>query len=173
MVLGLQRARRRIPSDPDAAIAQLDTLTRQTQEAIAEVRRLVEGLRPAALDELGLVAALTQRAESFGDITVTGPEPSPDLPAAVEVAAYRIGVAAMTNISRHARAGHATVRISVGGDLQLEITDNGEGLPDAFRAGVGISSMRERAAELGGHCTVEPALPRGTRVRATIPLEIR
>jgi signal transduction histidine kinase len=173
VVLGLQRARRRIPSDPDAAIAQLDTLTRQTQEAIAEVRRLVEGLRPAALDELGLVAALTQRAESFGDITVTGPEPSPDLPAAVEVAAYRIGVEAMTNISRHARAGHATVRISVGGDLQLEITDNGEGLPDAFRAGVGISSMRERAAELGGHCTVEPALPRGTRVRATIPLEIR
>ncbi len=173
VVLGLHRAQRQIPSDPGAAVAQLDTLSQQTQEAIAEVRRLVDGLRPAALDELGLVAALTQRAESFGGITVTGPDPVPDLPAAVEVAVYRIAVEAMTNISRHARAGHATVRISVGGDLELEITDDGEGLPDAFRSGVGISSMRERAAELGGRCTVEPASPRGTRVRATIPLETR
>ena len=173
VVLGLQRARRKIPSDPDAATAQLDTLTRQTQEAIAEVRRLVEGLRPAALDELGLVAALTQRAESFGDIEVTGPDPAPELPAAVEAAAYRIAVEAMTNISRHAHARRATVRISVDGDLQLDITDDGKGLPGAFRAGVGISSMRERAAELGGHCTVEPASPCGTQVRASIPLEIR
>jgi two-component system NarL family sensor kinase len=59
------------------------------------------------------------------------------------------------------------------GALQLEIADNGDGLPDAFRAGVGISSMRERAAELGGHCSVEALVPHGTRVRATIPLEIR
>jgi two-component system, NarL family, sensor kinase len=173
VVLGLQRARRQIPSDPDAATAQLDTLTAQTQEAIAEVRRLVEGLRPAALDEVGLVAALTERAESFGGITVTGPDPAPELPAAVEAAAYRIAVEAMTNVSRHARAGHATVRITVDADLRLEITDDGEGLPAAFRAGVGISSMRERAAELGGHCTVEPAAPRGTRVHAAIPLEAR
>ena len=173
VVLGLQRARRKIPSDPDAATAQLDTLTRQTQEAIAEVRRLVEGLRPAALDELGLVAALTQRAESFGDIEVTGPDPAPELPAAVEVAAYRIAVEAMTNITRHAHARRATVRISVDGDLHLDITDDGKGLPGGFRAGVGISSMRERAAELGGHCTVEPASPCGTQVRASIPLEIR
>jgi signal transduction histidine kinase len=173
MVLGLQRARRQIPADPDGAATQLDTLTGQTQEAIAEVRRLVEGLRPAALDEVGLVAALTQRAESFGGITVAGPHPAPELPAAAEVAAYRIAVEAMTNISRHARARRATVQIAVDGDLRLEITDDGDGLPGAFRAGVGISSMRERAAELGGHCSVEPASPRGTRVRATIPLEPR
>jgi two-component system NarL family sensor kinase len=173
MVLGLARARRQVPFDPDAAAAQLDTLTRQTQDAIAEVRRLVEGLRPAALDEVGLVAALAQRAESFGGITVTGPDPPPELPAAAEVAAYRIAVEAMTNITRHARAGAATVQIAVDGHLQLEITDDGRGLPEAFRAGVGISSMRERAAELGGHCTVEPVSPRGTRVRATIPLESR
>jgi two-component system, NarL family, sensor kinase len=174
VVLGLQRARRKIPSDPDTAIAQLDTLTQQTQEAIAEVRRLVEGLRPAALDELGLVTALKQRAESFGSISVSGPDPALELPAAVESAAYRIAVEAMTNVTRHARAEHAAVAISVdGGGLQLEITDNGAGLPEAFQAGVGISSMRERAAELGGCCTVEPAFPRGTRVRATIPLEVR
>src|ERR1700761_9123958 len=174
VVLGLQRARRKIPSDPGTAIAQLDLLTGQTQEAIAEVRRLVDGLRPAALDELGLVAALQQRAESFGGIAVTGPDPAPELPAAVEAAAYRIAVEAMTNISRHASARHATVAVAVdGGRLRLEITDNGTGLPGAFRAGVGISSMRERAAELGGHCTVGPASPCGTRVAAVIPLETR
>ena len=173
VALGLHRARRQVPSDPVAAVAQLDALTGQLQDAIAEVRRLVEGLRPAALDELGLVAALTERAETFGAIAVSGPVPAPELPAAVEVAAYRIAVEAMTNISRHANAVAATVKISVDGALRLEITDDGDGLPDAFRAGVGISSMRERAAELGGHCTVESQLPRGTRVRATIPLEIQ
>ena len=173
VVLGLQRARRQIPADPGAAVTQLDTLTGQTQEAIAEVRRLVEGLRPGALDELGLIAALKQRATTFGGIEVTGPDAAPGLPAAVEVAAYRIAVEAMTNITRHARARHGYVRISLDDGLRLEITDDGEGLPDGFRAGVGISSMRERAAELGGHCTVEAALPRGTCVRARIPLEAR
>jgi two-component system NarL family sensor kinase len=173
VVLGLQRARRKIGSDPAVAAAQLDTLTRQMQEAIAEVRRLVEGLRPAALDELGLVGAITERAETFGAIDVSGPVTPLDLPAAVEVAAYRIAVEAMTNISRHASAARGTVQITVDDTLQLEIADDGDGLPDAFRAGVGISSMRERAAELGGHCSVEALVPHGTRIRATIPLEIR
>ena len=173
VALGVHRARRQVPSDPAAAVAQLDALTGQMQDAIAEVRRLVEGLRPAALDELGLVAALTEQAETFGAIAVSGPVSAPELPAAVEAAAYRIAVEAMTNIARHANAAAATVKISVDGALRLEITDDGDGLPDAFRAGVGISSMRERAAELGGHCTVESQLPRGTRVRATIPLEIQ
>jgi signal transduction histidine kinase len=130
-------------------------------------------LRPAALDELGLIGALTERAAALGAISVTGPALPPALPAAVEVAAYRIAVEAMTNISRHARAGSAAVQISMDGALNLEITDDGDGLPDRFRAGVGIWSMRERAAELGGSCTIEPAGLRGTRVRATIPLDTR
>jgi signal transduction histidine kinase len=81
VALGVHRARRQVPSDPAAAVAQLDALTGQMQDAIAEVRRLVEGLRPAALDELGLVAALTERAETFGAIAVSGPMPAPELPA--------------------------------------------------------------------------------------------
>jgi two-component system, NarL family, sensor kinase len=176
VVLGLQRARRQIPTDPAAATAQLDTLTRLTQEAIAEVRRLVEGLRPPVLDELGLIAALTERAEAFGAITVRGPATAATLPAAVEVAAYLIAVEAMANISRHANAQAATVLIRLDDALHLDIADDGEGLPSGFRAGVGISSMRERAAELGGHChiePIEPIEPRGTRVRATIPLMLR
>jgi two-component system NarL family sensor kinase len=93
IVLGLQRARHQLATDPDAAAAQLDALTAQTQQAIAEVRRLVYDLRPPALDELGLVGALTEQAQALGGITVEGPMLGQHLPAAVEVAAYRIALA--------------------------------------------------------------------------------
>jgi two-component system NarL family sensor kinase len=171
VVLGLQRARRQIGSDSTAAASQLDALTAQTQQAIAEVRRLVYNLRPPALDELGLLGALQEQASTLGAITVDGPTPPPALPAAVEVAAYRIALEAMTNVSRHANAHEAKVRVSIDGALHIEITDDGSGLPKAYRAGVGITSMRERATELGGCCTIEPANPHGTVVRATLPLE--
>jgi signal transduction histidine kinase len=170
VVLGLQRARHQLSGDPGAAAAQLDALTAQTQQAIAEVRRLVYNLRPPALDELGLVGALTEQAQTLGGITVEGPARPQHLPAAVEVAAYRIALEAMTNTVRHAHASHGLVRVSIDGALHLEITDDGTGLPDGYRAGVGISSMRERAAELGGRCVVSSS-PAGTLVRATIPLE--
>jgi two-component system, NarL family, sensor kinase len=171
LVLGLQRARTRLATDPAAATRQLDELTDQTQQAVAEVRRLVYGLRPPALDELGLVGALHEHARVLGGITVDGPDEAPPLPAAVEVAAYRIALEAMTNSARHARAATCTVRVDIDGALRLEIADDGTGLPEEYRAGVGISSMRERAAELGGTCTIERRTPTGTLVRATIPLE--
>jgi two-component system, NarL family, sensor kinase len=171
VVLGLQRARRHVDVDPANARKQLDELTVQTQQAIAEVRRLVYDLRPPALDELGLVGALTEQARALGPITVLGPDRPMQLPAAVEVAAYRIALEAMTNTARHAAATEATVRVSLDGALNLEISDNGIGLPVAYRAGVGIRSMRERAAELGGHVSIEPGTTTGTLIRATIPLE--
>jgi two-component system, NarL family, sensor kinase len=171
VVLGLQRARRYVDADPANARKQLDELTVQTQQAIAEVRRLVYNLRPPALDELGLVGALTEQARALGPITVLGPDLPMQLPAAVEVAAYRIALEAMTNTARHAAATEATVRVSLDGALNLEISDNGTGLPVAYRAGVGIRSMRERAAELGGHVSIEPRTTTGTLIRATIPLE--
>jgi len=170
VVLGLQRARHQLTDDPAAAATQLDALTAQTQQAIAEVRRLVYNLRPPALDELGLVGALTEQAQTLGGITVEGPARPQHLPAAVEVAAYRIALEAMTNTARHAHASHGLVRVSIDGALHLEITDDGAGLPDGYRAGVGINSMRDRAAELGGRCVVSSS-PAGTQVRATIPLE--
>jgi two-component system, NarL family, sensor kinase len=171
VVLGLQRARRHVDVDPASARKQLDELTVQTQQAIAEVRRLVYDLRPPALDELGLVGALTEQARTLGPISVLGPDRPLRLPAAVEVAAYRIALEAMTNTARHAAATEATVRVSLDGALNLEISDNGTGLPVAYRAGVGIRSMRERAAELGGHVSIEPGTTTGTLIRATIPLE--
>jgi two-component system, NarL family, sensor kinase len=172
VVLGLHRARRQLETDPRSAAQQIEVLTAQTQEAINDVRRLVYDLRPPALDELGLVEALAEQARRLGPITVTGPHPLPALPAAAEVAAYRIAVEAMTNVVLHAGAAPfpAAVQISIDGCLQLEVRDSGAGLPPDYRAGVGILSMRERAAELGGVCTIEAVDPHGTVLRASIPL---
>jgi two-component system, NarL family, sensor kinase len=102
---------------------------------------------------------------------VTVPLPLPPLPAAVEVAAYRIAVEAMTNASRHAPGAAIEVSLSVNGCLELQVADAGTGLPPGFRAGVGLRSMRERAAELGGECVLNPRDPHGTVVQASLPLE--
>jgi two-component system, NarL family, sensor kinase len=173
VVLGLHRVRSRLTAAASGSdqIEALDTLADQTQAAVADVRRLVYGLRPPALDELGLVGALTEQARSLGAIEVEGPSSALDLPAAVEVAAYRIALEAMTNSVRHAHAGLTVVRIAAtDGSLNVEIRDDGVGLPGGYRAGVGITSMRERATELGGTCHIGPWEPRGTVVRATMPL---
>lgn len=170
IVLGLQLARRRLDGDADSVAERLDALTAQTQAAVAEVRRLVYGLRPPALDELGLLGALDEQARTLGPITVRGPARQLTLGAAVEAAAYRIALEAMTNVHRHARATACTVRVDVDSALQLEIEDDGVGLPASYRAGVGITSMRERATELGGTCTIDRRVPSGTRVRISIPL---
>ena len=128
---------------------------------------MIDALRPPDLDERGLAGAIRRLAiecETHGDLD--------RLPAAVEVAAYRITLEAMTNVARHAGAQRARVRIDIGDAVDIEVTDDGAGLPAALRPGVGISSMRERALELGGICTIERAAPRGTVVRASIPLEL-
>ncbi|HZY64480.1 MAG TPA: ATP-binding protein [Rubrobacteraceae bacterium] len=104
-------------------------------------------------------------------ITVEAPAGMPPLPAAVEVAAYRIAQEAVTNVVRHARADSCLVRLSPEKDaLELEVSDDGVGLPEDRRSGVGLHSMRERAGELGGACKIEPMPSGGTRVLARLPL---
>jgi signal transduction histidine kinase len=130
---------------------------------------------PPALDELGLVGALREQAERLGAslhprVKIEAPDGLTGLPAAVEVAAYRISLEAMTNAARHANADTCVVRIAVNGNLDLEVTDDGCGLGEGYRAGVGVTSMRERAEELGGTCDVERLDGRGTRVHARLPL---
>lgn len=113
-------------------------------------------LGPPALDDLGLLSALRQLAERYGSegeqlrIVVEAPEDLPPLPAAVEVAVYRIAQEALTNVVRHARAKSCIVRLTVAEDVSLEVTDDGIGIPAERSAGVGLSSMRERAAETDG-----------------------
>jgi signal transduction histidine kinase len=170
-LLKLEAARRRRPDEVEAT---LDELATETRRAIDDVRRLAYDLRPPILDQLGLVGALRQEAErlSAGDltVTVTAPDPMPELEAAVEVAAYRIGSEALANVVRHAQARRATLELRCSnGAICLEVADDGRGIGAEASAGVGLSSMRERAEELGGELTLARAGTGGLSVTACIP----
>jgi signal transduction histidine kinase len=146
------------------------------QTAMADVRRLVYNLRPPALDELGLAGAIRQTAATHAGgmrMMVELPEQLPPLPAAVELAAYRIAQEALTNVTRHSRAGRCRLRLTVDENLQLEVVDNGVGLEQAGPPGVGMSSIRERAAELGGTSSIGPGRSSGTRVFVQLPILAR
>jgi signal transduction histidine kinase len=154
----------------------LDRLKAELQATAVGIRHLVYDLRPPALDELGLVGALRQQAIRFSidpdgvDVVVTAPSDLPALPAAVEVAAYRIGQEALENVRKHSRARSCELSIELeAGLLRLEVRDDGEGLRNGAAPGVGLLAMRERAGELGGTCSVESS-SRGTSVCATFPL---
>jgi signal transduction histidine kinase len=164
-----------IPHDLAAADAGVVELQAEIRAAIADIRRLVYELRPPALDELGLAGALrglaAQCTAADGlQVRLDVPEQLPPLPAAVEVAAYRIAQEALTNVVRHARAHTCEIRLMLADDLRLEIKDDGIGLSPEPHAGVGLRSMHERAAELGGTWAVETASGGGARVRVRLPL---
>src|SRR3712207_4649906 len=153
--------------DPDAAEELLLELKADAQDAVADIRRLVYGLRPPALDDLGLLGALRESAAQYSakglSVSVEAPERLPPLSAAVEVACYRIAQEALTNVARHAEASTCTVSLAIDDTsvLRLEVRDNGRGIPDpqensSLRTGVGLTSMRERAGELGGSLLLEP-----------------
>ena len=171
----LDTARTLVPRDPEAAVALLGDLKVQVKTTITDIRRLVYALRPPALDELGLVSAIGEHIGHYNQsdglyVSIDAPDHLPSLPAAVEVAAYHVALEAVTNVARHAHAQTCRIRLSLEGGLCLEITDDGDGLPADFHAGVGLTSMRERAAELGGECKIESGAPHGTRVWARLPL---
>jgi two-component system, NarL family, sensor kinase len=179
--------RRSIRSDPPKAEAKVDEFRTDIRTTIDEIRRLVYELRPPTLDQLGLVAAVRahatqcsrpaddvveERAESMLQIRIEAPEELPPLPAAVEVAAFRIAQEALTNVVHHARARHCLIRLELADTLRVEIVDDGVGVAHAreTNGGLGRLSMRERAMELGGTCVSEPAPGGGTRVLASLPL---
>jgi signal transduction histidine kinase len=161
-------------SDPAATAKLLGEIKTESQDAVQEIRRVVNGLWPAALDQLGLLSALQQYAarNSNGSlrIAVQAPPDLPSLPAAVELAAYRIATEAMANVTRHAQARNCTVKVAASEDLFLQVEDDGLGLPAAYLAGVGISSMRERTAELGGTLRLQSENNAGTHLTVRLPL---
>jgi signal transduction histidine kinase len=171
VVFQLESARLLVDREPGRAKDQVTATSQYVQEVVADVRRLVHDLRPPALDDLGLVGALRQQAARLDPpATVESPELGP-LPAAVEVAAFRIAGEAMANTARHAGASTCTVRLEVGdGALLVEVADDGRGIPEDVQAGVGLVSLRERAAELGGRSEVTCPPGGGTTVRAWLPL---
>jgi two-component system, NarL family, sensor kinase len=146
-------------------------------QAIADLRGIVYGLRPSSLDDLGLAGAIAAHIRRLGEgsgvrITLDAGQFA-DLPAAVEVAAFRIAVEAVNNAVRHAGAGTCQVRLEVDclGRLLVEIRDDGTGTRP-WRAGMGLLAMRERAAEVGGVLNAGPG-PGGGTVRASFPLPSR
>lgn len=163
--------------DPDAAEELLVDLKGQAQDAISDIRRLVYSLRPPALDDLGLIGAIRETAAQYAhnglDVAVETPDELPPLPAAVEVAVYRVVQEAVTNVARHAKARFCSVSLAVDEAttvLRLEVRDDGRGMPEERDSGVGLTSMRERAAELGGSLAVDSLPGGGVAVRAQLPL---
>jgi signal transduction histidine kinase len=178
-----------IARDPDAAEEQAAELRSELKSAVGDIRRLVHGLRPPALDELGLVGALRERAaryeaggvfhtaegECLGDaalaVTVITPQELPSLPAAVEVAVYRITEEAVANVAQHASARTCQLRLEASDWLMLTVEDDGTGIGPDRGVGVGLLSMRERAEELGGHFAIERRKDGpGTRLTVRLPL---
>jgi signal transduction histidine kinase len=180
-LLKIGSARELLDRDSKITAQLLTQLEDGLEGTLEEIRRLVYDLRPPALDQLGLVGAVQACAAEYErpssnsqkglTVTVTAPDTLPPLPAAVEVAAYRIAQEALHNVFRHAQASQCAVTLRPQNNaLWLEVQDNGRGLPPNGRAGVGLQSMKERAAELNGRCVVESLPTGGTRVTAELPL---
>jgi signal transduction histidine kinase len=163
-----------VRTDPRKAGVVADNLDLAIRNAVRTIRRLVYDLRPPTLDDLGLLPAIHERATQWSghrlQITVDAPTTLPPLPAAVEVAAYRIVQEALMNVVKHAEAMTCRVRIAATDAVIIEIVDDGIGLPDNPRGGVGLRSMQERATELGGTCEIARNVERGTRVYVCLPI---
>ncbi len=178
--LGLETAARRARrTDPEIS-GLLDSLGAETSAAVTEIRRIVADLHPTMLDVIGLVPALVHHAglissRTRGDLVIkVVAEPLPELPTAVEAAAYRITLEALTNVVRHSGAAACDVRLTMNGGLHLTIRDDGIGaVPIEPVRGAGLASMRARAEELGGACMVSFRRNVGTEVVARLPVTKR
>ncbi|MGQ0680553.1 MAG: sensor histidine kinase [Actinomycetota bacterium] len=159
---------------PEGRADALNRLEEILQGCLIEIRLIVEGLRPSSLDALGLAEAIRRSASVFeGDeggllFAVAAPAEL-RLPAAVEVAAYRIASEAITNAARHSSSRHCRITLELGRDLILRVEDDGCGMPQAWSPGMGTTTMKERAEELGGQLTIS-STESGTCVVARLPV---
>jgi signal transduction histidine kinase len=183
LALQLDGLSRRLGGDNDNA-ARVQMLRDRLRDTVVEVRRVVDNLRPPALDDVGLVEAVRQQVAAYAVVGASSsPSPNaplvevaaaalPALPAAVEVAAYRIVTEAVANAVRHGRPTHCDVAIRThDADLVLTIADDGTGISADATPGVGLASMRDRAAEVGGLLDVQSS-PAGTTITARLPLSL-
>jgi signal transduction histidine kinase len=175
IALGLEAVESSVDTDPQRAEALVARLRTEVGLAVEDVRRILDGLRPPALDELGLTGALRQRAAVLTDraggrlvVRVDAPDSLPALEPATEMAAFRIADEALTNTLRHSGASEVVISLAVEeGTLHVDVSDDGCGLPDVPRQGVGLESMQRRAESLGGSLAVTSAA--GVRILAVLP----
>ncbi len=165
-------------SPVDDLVSELERLDALIGHATGDIRRLVHGLRPPALEQLGLAGALRQHVERFeldsGVAARLDLVPDISLPAAAEVAAFRVAQEALVNVHKHAHARQVDIRLRQNGTwLELSVCDDGIGLPpDALTSGrgAGLRGMRERAELLGGELALHRRPTGGSSVRLRIPL---
>ena len=175
--LGVRTAVRQLSRVPDRAVVApthelLAQVADEVDASVGELKRIVRDLRPTALDQLGLVGAVAEFTRGLGDalaVHLALPAHPLELPAAVEVATYRIVTEAVTNVVRHARAATCWLTITAGPSVEIDVVDDGVGIAAAAPRGVGLTAMHERAAELGGSVRLSPNRPRGTRVHVMLP----
>ena len=161
-------ARRADPIAPDLA-ATARELHGDILDAVGRAREISHDLRPAALDDLGLEAAI--RTRLGGDDIELAVAALGDLPAAVDLAALRIVQEAVTNVRRHAAASACRVEIRRDtGGLRIEVSDDGVGMPPTVAPGLGLRSIRGRAAELGGRARIGRPADGGTQVSVWLPI---
>jgi signal transduction histidine kinase len=167
-------AQQLLTKNPEKTAKILDDLQNGIEGTLTNVRQLVYELRPPLLDQFGLIGAITDfvnRYESGVEINLKLPTQLPALTAAVEVAAFRIAQTSLDNVIKHAQATHCDLTLAIsGGNLNIDIMDNGVGIAANYKAGVGLTSMRERAEELGGVFSIVPTKPQGTHLSVSIPL---
>lgn len=171
VALQLEGLADRLQHDP-ALAARASRARERLITTVGDVRRIVDDLGPAAVEQHGLEAALRTLATDDGErvrVAVEVDLPAA-LPGAVEVAAYRIAGEAVTNALRHAAAANVRVVVrQVDREVHVEVVDDGAGLPESVQPGVGLRSMHERAREVGGRLDVGPAPEGGTRLHAVLP----
>jgi len=192
--LNATAAEMQVRRNPEAATELLGELRHTIRSTVTDIRAMVRDMRPSSLDEWGLIGALQERIREMAAparaiqpdagyaapaIDFHAPEKLPLLPAAVEVAAYWIVSEATANVVRHAGASRCAVRLAMTGDgqLSIEVVDDGIGIDERWisgtaggKRGIGIGSLRERASELGGSCTIERLADGGTSVKAILPV---
>ncbi|HEV2778474.1 MAG TPA: histidine kinase [Actinophytocola sp.] len=184
MALGLRAVRNLSGRDEKSAARLLAQLEDELQGAIAELRRLTDEIRPNALHQLDLIEAIRLHAMALSSrVSGAGGEQLrievhtrgdlSSLTPRVRMAVYRIICEALTNTAKHSHARSCVVSIRLDGDLEVEVVDDGIGIPGGAAppwSGIGLRSMRDRAVELGGEWAVEPGARGGTRIAATFPV---
>jgi two-component system, NarL family, sensor kinase len=174
--LGLRTAVRQLdraevdPSHPAPAL--LARLADEVDGVVHEIKQIVRDLRPTALDQLGLIGAVAEFSRKLAgdlDIRLSLPATPTPLPAAVEIATYRIVTEALTNVVRHAHAARCWLRIVTDDQVEIDVIDDGVGIDVRRPDGVGLTAMRERAAELGGAVRFVRGPTSGTHLHVRLP----